>query len=39
LFEIKVATQGVSLWYFHICIYYNPLGLSNLHFTLIPLLW
>jgi hypothetical protein len=24
LFEIKVATQGFSLWYFHVFMYYNP---------------
>jgi hypothetical protein len=24
LLEIKVATLGVSLWYFHVYMYYNP---------------
>jgi hypothetical protein len=22
LFEVKIAIQGVSLWYFHICVLY-----------------
>jgi hypothetical protein len=25
-FEIKMATPGVSLCYFHACMYYNPIG-------------
>jgi hypothetical protein len=33
--EIKVATQGVSLWYFHVCIT-TPLGLSPLIFFILP---
>jgi hypothetical protein len=24
LFVIKVAIQGISLWYFHVYVYYNP---------------
>jgi hypothetical protein len=42
LFEIKIATQGVSLWYFHVCMYYNPnwfISSNFLHSALIPLLW
>jgi hypothetical protein len=36
LFEIKVATQGVSLWYFHVYMYHNPNWFisSILHSTL-----
>jgi hypothetical protein len=42
LFEIKVAIQGVSLWYFHIYVYYNPnwfISSNFLHATLVPFLW
>jgi hypothetical protein len=28
LFEIKVAAQGVSLCYFHVYMYYTPIGSS-----------
>jgi hypothetical protein len=36
LFEINVATQGVSLCYFHVNMYYNP---SWFIFCEIDLLW
>jgi hypothetical protein len=42
LFEIKVATQGDSLWYFHVYMYYNPnwfVSSNFLHSTLFPFLW
>jgi hypothetical protein len=35
LFEIKVATQGASLWYFHVYMYYNP----NWFIYLFPILF
>jgi hypothetical protein len=41
LFEIKVATQGVSLWYFHVNMFYNHnwfIFFNYLHFTLVPFL-
>jgi hypothetical protein len=39
---IKVAKQGVSLWYFLVCMYHNPNWFSSsnfLHSTLVPFLW
>jgi hypothetical protein len=42
LFEIKVATQGVSLWYFHVYMYCTPNWLMSsnyLHSTFVPFLW
>jgi hypothetical protein len=42
LFEVKVVTQGVSLWYFHVYMYYNPNWFVSpifLHSTLVPFLW
>jgi hypothetical protein len=42
LSEIKAATQGVSLWYFHVDMYYNPnwfISSNFLHSTLVPFLW
>jgi hypothetical protein len=42
LFEIKVATQGISLWYIHVYIYCKPNWLLSsvfLHYTLVPFLW
>jgi hypothetical protein len=42
LFEINVATQGVSLWHFHVCVYnITQFGSSPifLHSTLAPFLW
>jgi hypothetical protein len=41
LFEIKVATWGVALWYFHVYMYYNPscfISSNFLHSTLVPFL-
>jgi hypothetical protein len=41
LFEIKVATQGVSLFYFHVYIYYNPsrfIASNFLHSSLVSFL-
>jgi hypothetical protein len=38
LFEIKVATQGCSLWYFHVYMYYKPnwfISSIFLHSTLV----
>jgi hypothetical protein len=38
LFELKIATQGISLWYFHVYMYYNPNWLIStdfLHCTLV----
>jgi hypothetical protein len=38
----KLATQGVSLWYVHIYIYYNPnwyISSTFLLSTLVPFLW
>jgi hypothetical protein len=32
LFEIKVATQGVSLWYFHVYVYPDPKLVHLLYF-------
>jgi hypothetical protein len=42
LFEIKVVTQEVSLFYFHVYMYCNPnwfLSSNFLRSTLVPLLW
>jgi hypothetical protein len=42
LFEIKVATQGVSLWHFHVCICNTTQFDTSpifLHSTLVPCLW
>jgi hypothetical protein len=42
LFKIKIATQGVSLWQFHVYMYYNPswfISCIFLHSTLVPFLW
>jgi hypothetical protein len=41
LFEIKVAIQGVSLWYFHVYMYYNPncfISSNFCHSILVPFL-
>jgi hypothetical protein len=41
LFEIKVTTQRVSLWYFHVYMYFNPnwfISSSFLHSALVPFL-
>jgi hypothetical protein len=41
-FEIKVVTKGISLWYFHVYMYYNPnwfISSNFLHSILIPFLW
>jgi hypothetical protein len=38
----KIATQGVSLWHFHVYIYYNPNWFISTIFllsTLVPFLW
>jgi hypothetical protein len=32
--EIKVATCGVSFWYFHVCMHYNTIGVSLIFFIL-----
>jgi hypothetical protein len=37
-----IATHGVSLWHFHICMYYNPNWFISTIFllsTLVPFLW
>jgi hypothetical protein len=42
LFEIKVATQGDALWYFHGYRHYNSnwfISSNFLHSTLVPFLW
>jgi hypothetical protein len=42
LLEINIATQGVSLWYFHVCMYHNTnwfISSIFLHSTLVPFLW
>jgi hypothetical protein len=42
LFEVKVATWGISLWYFYMYMYYNPnwfISSNFLHSTLVPFLW
>jgi hypothetical protein len=33
----KITTQGVSLWYFHVYMCYNPIGSSPLFFLFLPL--
>jgi hypothetical protein len=41
LFNIKIAKQGVSLWHFHVYMYYNPSWFISpifLHSTLVPFL-
>jgi hypothetical protein len=35
----KIAIQGVSLWHFHVDMYYNPNCLCFLLSTWIPVLW
>jgi hypothetical protein len=42
LFEIKVATQGVALWYFYVYMHFKPnwfISSNFLHSTLVPFLW
>jgi hypothetical protein len=29
----KIAMQGISLWHFHVCMYYNPIGSSPPFFS------
>jgi hypothetical protein len=36
LFKIKVATQGVSLWQFHVHMYYNPNWFISSNFLILP---
>jgi hypothetical protein len=39
---LKIAIQGVSLWHFHVYLYYSPnwfISYIFLHFTLVPFLW
>jgi hypothetical protein len=41
-FLFKKATQGVSLWHFHVYMYYNPswfISTIFILFTLVPVLW
>jgi hypothetical protein len=38
----KGSYQGLSLWYFHVCMYHNltwVISSNFLHFTLLPFLW
>jgi hypothetical protein len=38
----KISIQGVSLWHFHVCKFYNPDWFISSVFllsTLVPLLW
>jgi hypothetical protein len=37
--EIKVATQGVSLWYFYVCMNYNPTWFFSSNFLYSTLVW
>jgi hypothetical protein len=36
LFEIKVVTQGVSWWYFHVYLCHTPISLSPLIIYILP---
>jgi hypothetical protein len=41
-FLVKMATQGVSLWHFHVYMYYSPIWFNSSVFllsTLVPFLW
>jgi hypothetical protein len=42
LFEKKVASQWISLWYFYVCMYYSDnwfISSDFLHSTLVLFLW